>query len=259
MSPRTLCEPPPRTSRRRLSRWASQLAAALLLSVISLPTATATASAPARADVGDIVEYTLPTAGSSPSEITTGSDGNLWFTEQVGDRIGRITTDGDIQEYPLPNAGSGTIRITAGPDGNMWFTEIFADRVGRLEVGAGPPRADLAVRLSAPATARGGTEYSYDITVTNTGPFSAANLAVTLTRPRGVPVTGASPGADRRHPTQVTWRVKALGAGQQRVFHVTVRATQRPTITATAGVTSRTPDPHTANNTATARTRVTGH
>ncbi|MGP3687175.1 hypothetical protein ACTVZO_21130 [Streptomyces sp. IBSNAI002] len=34
----------------------------------------------------------------------------------------------------------------------MWFTEAFGDRVGRVEVGAGPPRADLAVGLRAPGT-----------------------------------------------------------------------------------------------------------
>lgn len=140
----------------------------------------------------------------------------------------------------------------------MWFTEIGGDRVGRLELDAGPPRADLAVRLSAPASVRGGAEYTYAVTVTNKGPFAAADLAVTLTLPRGVPVTDAPSGADRRTPTPLTWRVEALGAGQQRVFHVTVRVGQRPAITARAAVTSRTPDRNRRNNTDTAITRVFG-
>ncbi|WP_330309851.1 MULTISPECIES: hypothetical protein [unclassified Streptomyces] len=190
-----------------------------------------------------------------PTGISAGPDGNLWIAEQ-SDRIGRFTTAGVLTEYPVPTAGATPVYITAGPDGHMWFTEIFGDRIGRVEVDAGTPSADLAVRLSAPATARIGSEYTYTITVTNSGPSSARDLVVTLDRPLGVPISNASPGTDRQAPTQVRWRAAALGAGQQRVFHVTVRATRPPTVMATAHVASATPDPHPANNTATASTRV---
>src|SRR5262249_62343254 len=40
---------------------------------------------------GAITEFLVPTAGSFPAEITAGPDGALWFTEQAGDKIGRIT------------------------------------------------------------------------------------------------------------------------------------------------------------------------
>jgi hypothetical protein len=39
---------------------------------------------------GVITEFASPTAGSSPSGIALGRDGNLWFTEEVGNRIGRL-------------------------------------------------------------------------------------------------------------------------------------------------------------------------
>ena len=42
----------------------------------------------------------MPTAGSRPFGITTGPDGNLWFTEYGGDKIGRITPSGTITEFP---------------------------------------------------------------------------------------------------------------------------------------------------------------
>jgi hypothetical protein len=45
-----------------------------------------------------INEYPLPTANSSPSEITLGPDGALWFTENGGNKIGWITTAGVITE-----------------------------------------------------------------------------------------------------------------------------------------------------------------
>src|SRR6266436_5523218 len=66
-------------------------------------------------------EFPTPTAGSQPTAITTGPDGALWFTEQSGNKIGRITTDGVITEFPLPISGSGPVGITTGPDGALWF------------------------------------------------------------------------------------------------------------------------------------------
>ena len=38
-----------------------------------------------------IAEFPVPTAGSHPVGITRGPDGNLWFTENAGNQIGRLT------------------------------------------------------------------------------------------------------------------------------------------------------------------------
>ncbi|MGO9470062.1 MAG: hypothetical protein ACLQVF_38675, partial [Isosphaeraceae bacterium] len=72
-----------------------------------------------------------------PDGITTGSDGNLWFTENASGQIGRMTPAGVVTQFALPTvpppAGSpagtaGTTpnptAITAGPDGALWFTGI---------------------------------------------------------------------------------------------------------------------------------------
>ncbi|WBP91242.1 hypothetical protein [Kitasatospora cathayae] len=40
---------------------------------------------------GSITEYAIPTTDSSPLDITTGSDGNLWFTENAPSQIGTVT------------------------------------------------------------------------------------------------------------------------------------------------------------------------
>jgi streptogramin lyase len=79
---------------------------------------------------GSIVEFPVPTSGSNPYGIAAGPDGNLWFTEQLGNKIGRITTTGNITEFAVPTAGSEPVAITAGPDGNMWFVE--SGNVGRI-------------------------------------------------------------------------------------------------------------------------------
>ncbi|HLJ94600.1 MAG TPA: hypothetical protein VKU02_15545 [Gemmataceae bacterium] len=75
----------------------------------------------------------LPTAGSQPDAVTTGPDGNIWFTE-VGrvNRIGRVAPDGTLLgETPLAN-NSLPAAITVGPDGNLWFTEQNANKIGRI-------------------------------------------------------------------------------------------------------------------------------
>jgi virginiamycin B lyase len=71
-------------------------------------------------------------AGGTPTGITTGPDGNVWFTELDGDRIGRITPAGVLTEFPLPAFGRGPRGITRGPDGNLWFTEFTGNRIGRI-------------------------------------------------------------------------------------------------------------------------------
>jgi streptogramin lyase len=77
-------------------------------------------------------------AGPIPNGLTVGPDGNLWFTEQAGNRIGRITTAGVITEFSVgitPNANP--TEITVGPDGNLWFTEPFFITNGVAGMGIG--------------------------------------------------------------------------------------------------------------------------
>src|SRR2546427_10548116 len=57
-----------------------------------------------------------------PTSIIAGRDGNLWFTERFGNKIGRITPAGGITAVPLPahptcppSGSNSTPRITAGP------------------------------------------------------------------------------------------------------------------------------------------------
>lgn len=99
-------------------------AAATMTAALALP-AAAFASFP-------IVEYPTPTADSSTWGIALGSDGNVWFTENVGNAIGRITPLGQITEFPIPTADSAPQGIAAGPDGNLWFTESAGNKVGRI-------------------------------------------------------------------------------------------------------------------------------
>ncbi len=82
--------------------------------------------------VGQITEFSVPTAASQPFSIAAGADGNLWFTEQTGDKIGRITPTGQITEFRVPLADGFPSGIAAGPDGNLWFTANAGDKIGQI-------------------------------------------------------------------------------------------------------------------------------
>jgi streptogramin lyase len=79
-----------------------------------------------------ITEFPIPTTSSAPVDITTGPDGNLWFTEENENKIGRITANGTITEFSIPTTNSFPDGITTGPDGNLWFTESKGDKIGRI-------------------------------------------------------------------------------------------------------------------------------
>ena len=93
------------------------------------------------------------TAGAYPYGITAGPDGNLWFTEFNGDRIGRITPAGVITEFSTGmTAGAQPAFITAGPDGNFWFTEYTGNGIGRITTGVVTQARPLQITPLAPMT-----------------------------------------------------------------------------------------------------------
>jgi streptogramin lyase len=48
------------------------------------------AAAPSHAQ--NFSEFSVPTVDSRTYSIASGPDGNLWFTERIGNKIGRITS-----------------------------------------------------------------------------------------------------------------------------------------------------------------------
>jgi len=85
---------------------------------------------------GEVQAFPVPTAGSDLSNIAAGPDGALWFTEQGGNKVGRITTSGQIAEYPIPDNAIGV--SDAGPTsivssgGAMWFLTDIGEGVYRI-------------------------------------------------------------------------------------------------------------------------------
>ena len=58
----------------------------------SHPSGLTLTSTPTQGFKGTITEFPTPTSLSFPKFITAGPDGNLWFTEDSGNKVGRITS-----------------------------------------------------------------------------------------------------------------------------------------------------------------------
>src|SRR5260221_2207016 len=84
-----------------------------------------------RALAATFSEFPIPTAGSSPNDITSGPDGNLWFTDASpgpnGNKIGRMSPSGAVTEFDITphTPDSGPANITRLPAGELWVTEIL--------------------------------------------------------------------------------------------------------------------------------------
>jgi virginiamycin B lyase len=94
------------------------------------------AAAQFRGTYSNMAEYGLPNGNGNafPLGIAAGPDGALWFTEDYGNKIGRITTAGAITEYAVPTGRSQPWGIAAGSDGALWFTELIGNKIGRIDI-----------------------------------------------------------------------------------------------------------------------------
>ena len=74
-------------------------------------------------------------------KITTGPNGNLWFTESNTNQIGKFSpVNNKITEYNVPLSGTTNTNpdsIAVGPDGNLWFTEGSGNQIGKLSPASG--------------------------------------------------------------------------------------------------------------------------
>jgi virginiamycin B lyase len=79
-----------------------------------------------------LVEFPTPTERSGPTGIAVVADGNLWFTENTGHRIGRITPTGSIKEFKTGAPHAAPVGITRGPGGTIWFADYGTDHIGSI-------------------------------------------------------------------------------------------------------------------------------
>src|SRR5262249_10665308 len=78
-------------------------------------------------------EWKTPTSNTHPHDPLATRDGNLWYTGQNANLLGRVDTKtGEIKEFKMTTPNSGPHGLTEDKDGNIWFTANSAGYVGKL-------------------------------------------------------------------------------------------------------------------------------
>ena len=81
-----------------------------------------------------IREWDVPTKGAHPHDPAVGKNGDLWFTEQMANKIGRFDpTSQNFKEYPLTGGNAGPHGLVSDNEGNIWFTANFGGYIGKLD------------------------------------------------------------------------------------------------------------------------------
>lgn len=78
-----------------------------------------------------LTDYPIPTANSTPIDVAPGPDGNVWFVEYTGNKVGKVTPSGTVTEYAIPTPNSNPQHIARGSDGNIWFAEA-AGKIAKI-------------------------------------------------------------------------------------------------------------------------------
>jgi streptogramin lyase/PKD repeat protein len=72
------------------------------------------------------------TDNSEPWGITSGPEGDMWFTQTHSDRIARVTATGEVTEFSTGiTPESGPLGIVSGPEGDLWFAQS-SGHIGRI-------------------------------------------------------------------------------------------------------------------------------
>jgi streptogramin lyase len=96
------------------------LALAVFGTLLGSATALATGPSIAEFDAG-------LTPGVALWGITSGPDGNLWFSEESNNAVGRITPSAVISEFSAGFPTGSPRGIVTGPDGNLWVAMAGGD------------------------------------------------------------------------------------------------------------------------------------
>jgi virginiamycin B lyase len=78
--------------------------------------------------------WDVPTLGSRPHDPAATSDGAIWWTGQLSNKLGRVDPKaGTIREYTLKTPHTGPHGLVEDKEGNIWFTGNHAALIGKLD------------------------------------------------------------------------------------------------------------------------------
>ena len=243
----------------------------------SVPT-TVTASAnlsitksdsPDPVTAGGTVTYTITVTNNGPSPatnvtVTDTLSGSTTYGSSIPSQ-GSCTGTGPVicNLGSLANGASATVTITvtAPTEGGTIYNSAsvsgseFDPNTGNNSTGPVPTTVNASANLSItktdspdPVTAAG--TLTYTLTVTNNGPSTATNVAITDTLPGSTTYGSATPSQGScTGTTTVTCNLGSLANGASATVTITVTApTEGGTISNNASVSGTEPDPNTGNN-----------
>ena len=101
---------------------------------------------------GKITKYQPPTKGK-PQRLEFDAQGNVWFSERVGNKIGRLNpTTGEIKEYDLPGGAASPYAIGIDRNQMVWYASHEQDTLNRLDPSTGEvteypfPQSEISMR-----------------------------------------------------------------------------------------------------------------
>ena len=170
-----------------------------------------------------------PRPAASPSGITTGPDGNIWFTERHGRQDRGITPAGAITEFPLPTAGAGPRRSRRGPTATSGSPRRTATR----SAGSPRPGRSPSSRSPRPAASR---------MTSRPGPTAiSGSPSRTATRSAGSRPLGPSPSSPSPRPAVSPY---GITAGPDGNLWFTEQAGNKIGRITPTGIVHRVRDPH---------------
>jgi streptogramin lyase len=217
-----------------------------VLLVLTVTSAMVALGIPVGATTGDITEFTnnLPTPSSSPWDIVSAVDGNLWFSDHNALELGRCTPTGSITMFSATTSttnmvgiaadrqgnvwystGDGIDRVTTaggvtksthtflgqiqslalGPDGNIWFTEEGTDAVGRITPSGGVKEYTTGLTPNtAPDGIAAGMDGSMYFVEYNGPAIGRVTMTGTITE-RPINIAGSNPTGITAGPDGNVW------------------------------------------------------
>ena len=106
---------------------------------------------------GNILRYTTDlfslaenmSVGGSPSQITTATDGTVWFIDETNNNVRSISYSGSAWTVNDPvTVGSSPRFLTAGADGSVWVADTVDDNIKQITNVAGVKTVAETVSLS---------------------------------------------------------------------------------------------------------------
>jgi trimeric autotransporter adhesin len=181
----------------------------------------------------------------------------LAFDESSFAAAGNLSMS-NVDEFNPPPGFQNIVRW--GQDGLALdtATQIYVDQSSIVKDLTGSP-ADLAVTLSAPATATTGGTVSLTATITNKGPGQAQGITYTSTLPDSLILQAVKPSQGScAIGNEASCNLASLASGSSATVMVTATATTAGSFESTAIVSSVSFDPVQSNNESTATMAVTG-